>query len=129
MLVEIITRLQRIGCEKVKIKSKYGRDKITILLTSGEPLPPKVATIIPSQIIYSLDEELKHQQAKKFGGNTEEFDKTNTQNDWVAYITAFAGRAAKVDRNTRDGCDFRANMVKVAALTISAINAYDKGYL
>jgi hypothetical protein len=80
-------------------------------------------------IIADLIEELKHQQSKKFGGNTAEFDKTNTQNDWVAYITAYAGRSsARVARNERESCEFRANMVKVAALAILAINAYDKGY-
>ena len=80
-------------------------------------------------IISDLIEELKYQQSKKFGGNTAEFDKTNTQNDWVAYIAAYAGRAAaRVARNEREGCEFRANMIKVAALAISAINAYDKGY-
>ncbi|MAT51427.1 MAG: hypothetical protein CMK32_09625 [Porticoccaceae bacterium] len=60
-------------------------------------------------------------------------------NDWVAYITAYAGRAAeKVYRNQReselngkDSCDkkrFRENMVKVAALALAAIEAHENGY-
>ena len=63
------------------------------------------------------------------GGNTEEFDKTNSCNDWVAYINAYLGRAAnRVSKNQREGQDFRTNMVKVAALALAAIEAHDKGY-
>lgn len=58
-----------------------------------------------------------------------EFDKTNSQNDWVAYIAAYSGRASqKVARNEREGQTFRENMVKVAALAQAAIEAYDAGY-
>lgn len=58
-----------------------------------------------------------------------EFDKTNSRNDWVAYISAYAGRAAaKVKRNERDGTEFRDMMVKVAALAQAAIEAHDAGY-
>jgi hypothetical protein len=58
-----------------------------------------------------------------------DFDKTNTKNDWVSYISAYAGRAAdKVRRNEKEGQTFRANMVKVGALALAAIEAHDKGY-
>lgn len=57
------------------------------------------------------------------------FDHDNSQNDWVAYICAYAGRAAqKVVRNDREGCTFRQNMLKVAGLAMDAIAAYDKGW-
>lgn len=57
------------------------------------------------------------------------FDKTNTQNDWVAYIASYSGRAsAKVIRNQTEGQTFRANMVKTAALALAAVEAHDKGY-
>lgn len=49
---------------------------------------------------------------------------SNGYNDWVAYITAYAGRAANCVRND-EGRDFRENMVKVAALAMAAIEAYD----
>jgi hypothetical protein len=55
-------------------------------------------------------------------------DSKNTHNDWVAYITSFAGRAGDTRRNTKEQCDFHRNMVKVAALAISALRAHDKGY-
>ncbi len=84
--------------------------------------------LIPYDILVDLDEELNYQKSKKFGGDTEEFDKTNSKNDWVSYITAYAGRAANVARNEREGCEFRCCMLKVAALAISAIKAHDKGY-
>jgi hypothetical protein len=58
-----------------------------------------------------------------------EFDKTNSKNDWVSYITAYAGRAAdKVKRNETEGQKFRDNMVKVGALAQAAVEAYDAGF-
>jgi hypothetical protein len=63
------------------------------------------------------------------GSSMEDFDRGNSQNDWIAYINAYTGRAAeKVFRNQRENCDFRSNMVKAAGLAIAAIEAYDKGY-
>jgi hypothetical protein len=63
------------------------------------------------------------------GGDTEQFDKNNSANDWIAYINAYTGRAArKVYRNDREGQQFRENMIKAAALCIAAVEAHDKGY-
>ena len=60
--------------------------------------------------------------------DSDEFDKSNSKNDWVAYISAYSGRAAdKVFRNEREECDFDENMTKVAALAISALVASEKG--
>lgn len=70
-----------------------------------------------------LDE--RRVQQEKFS----DFDKTNSKNDWVSYVTAYAGRAAsKVARNEREHLDFRNMMVKVGALAIAAVEAHDKGY-
>lgn len=56
-------------------------------------------------------------------------DESNSQSDWVACICAYAGRAAqKVARNEREGQNFRGNMVKVGALALAAIEAYDAGH-
>lgn len=63
-------------------------------------------------------------------GNFKDFDKSNTKNDWVSYISAYSGRAAaKVARNQRENQTFRENMVKTAALALAAIEAHDSGYL
>lgn len=71
--------------------------------------------------------ERQRQKELGHGGDTDAFDATNTQNDWVAYICAYVGRAsAKVARNLREGQTFRDNMIKVAALAVAAIEAYDK---
>ena len=79
-----------------------------------------------------LDEvlaERKRQQALAHGGDTEEFDRGNSQNDWIAYINAYVGRAAqKVFRNEREDQTFRENMLKAAALAVAAVEAHDKGY-
>jgi hypothetical protein len=67
--------------------------------------------------------------AHAVGVDIEEFDRDNSQNDWIAYINAYTGRAAqKVPRNEREGHTFRENMVKAAALAVAAIEAYDKDY-
>lgn len=74
-------------------------------------------------------EERERQQSLAFDGDTEDFDRTNSRNDWIAYVNAYTGRAAeKVVRNMREGQEFRTNMVKAAALCIAAIEAHDKGY-
>lgn len=76
-------------------------------------------------ILQEIREE--HNRAQKL--IPEGFDDSNTQGDWVSYICAYAGRAAqKVYRNKREGHAFRACMVKVAALAVSAIQAHDAGH-
>lgn len=80
-------------------------------------------------VLDQVREEREHQIACAHGGDTNDFDKSNTRNDWVAYIAAYSGRAAqKVDRNERERCDFRENMMKVAALAVAAIEAHDGGF-
>lgn len=60
-------------------------------------------------------------------GNSND-DASNTKNDWIGAISAYVGRAAdKVHRNNREGQTFRENLVKVAALAISALEAHDRG--
>ncbi len=79
-----------------------------------------------------LDEvlaERRRQITLAHGGDTNKFDLHNNQNDWVAYIAAYNGRASqKVARNEKEDQNFRVNMVKVAALATAAIEAYDNGY-
>lgn len=86
----------------------------------------KSATV---SVLDEVHQERKRQQALAHGGDTEAFDRGNSRNDWVSYINAYSGRAAdKVFRNKRQDEQFRANMVKVAALAVAAIEAHDKGY-
>lgn len=76
----------------------------------------------------SVAAELDRQQELAFGNDTPSFDEGNSKNDWVSYISAYAGRAGSAFRNEREEQDFRENMVKVAALAISAIRAHDAGH-
>lgn len=81
------------------------------------------------KVLQDVVDERNRQHKIALGGNTDAFDESNTKNDWVSYICAYAGRASdKVRRNERDGCNFRENMVKVAALALAAIEAHDKGW-
>ena len=75
----------------------------------------------------ALDDILNERQVQVEKGMND-FDKSNTKNDWVAYIVAYAGRAAnKVLRNERENQTFRDNMVKTGALALAAIESFDKG--
>lgn len=82
-----------------------------------------------NQILVEVAKERQRQKDLSFAGDTDSFDRTNSRNDWVGYIAAYSGRAAeKCIRNQREGQEFRANMVKVAALAVAAVEAHDQGY-
>ena len=84
---------------------------------------------IRNRALDDVYEERERQKALAHGGDTDVFDAGNSQNDWVAYISAYAGRASnKVARNEKEGQEFRANMIKVAALAVAAVEAHDKGW-
>lgn len=75
-----------------------------------------------TNILHEIGEERLRQTQNQ---TTNELDETNTPNDFVAYITAYAGRAAaKCPRNERQGENFRENMIKVAALAVAAIQTH-----
>ena len=76
-----------------------------------------------------LQERKRQIDACQHGGDTNQFDKGNSQNDWIAYLNAYIGRAAdKVHRNEVEGQTFRRNIVKAAALCLAAVEAHDKGW-
>jgi hypothetical protein len=85
---------------------------------------------VESNVISRIAEERVKQ--KKWG--SDEFDKGNSRNDWVAYITSYAGDAAeKVRKKTCSSQEeedrrYVDNLIKVATLAIAAIEAHEKGY-
>lgn len=85
--------------------------------------------MLTAEVLADIADERARQIELAHGDDTNEFDKTNSRNDWIAYINAYTGRAAeKVFRNEKEGQEFRANMVKAAALAVAAIEAHDQGY-
>jgi len=79
--------------------------------------------------IVSIISERQRQEELKLGGDTEKFDATNTQNDWIAYINTYLGRATqKVASNEIRGEKFEENMIKAGALCLAALEAHHKGY-
>lgn len=59
---------------------------------------------------------------------TAKLDQTNTINDYVAYVSAYAGRAStKVNRNIRESVTPRDMFIKAAALAVAAVEAIDAG--
>lgn len=81
------------------------------------------------KVIADIIAERNRQRELANGGDTDEFDRGNSRNDWIAYINAYTGRAAeKVFRNYREKQGFRENMVKEAAIAVAAIEAFDNNY-
>ena len=81
------------------------------------------------EIVEEILAERRRQKSLGLGGDTARFDRTSSKNDWIAYIQAYTGRAAdKVERNERERCDFRENLIKAAALVVAAIEAHDADY-
>lgn len=69
----------------------------------------------------AIDAEREY-QVGKWG---DEFDSKNTINDWVSYLTRYAGMASNAD----DKEHFQTLMVKVAAIAVAAVEASEKGGL
>lgn len=89
----------------------------------------EVASGNSATVFDEVFQERSRQIGLAHGGNTEEFDKTNSRNDWIAYVNAYIGRAAqKCYRNEREGQQFRENMIKAAALCVAAVQAHDRNY-
>ena len=58
----------------------------------------------------------------------QENDDQNDRSDWVAHICVYNGRAAHQLHGATDVDQFRENMIKVAALAVAAVEAYDAQY-
>ena len=72
----------------------------------------------PETILRDVVTERQHQVAK-WGI---EFDDKNTINDWVSYITSYAGQAAFED----NAAVRRHKLIQVAALAVAAVEAFDR---
>ena len=76
------------------------------------------------QVLKDVQTERENQKANTA---VQAIEASNTTNDFVAYITAYAGRAAQnVLRNEREGVRSRDMLVKTAALAVAAIEAIDR---
>jgi hypothetical protein len=71
------------------------------------------------QALNDIREERNYQQ-ERWG---DAFDEKNTPNDWIAYITAYAGKAVTMPWNAET---FRKMLVEVACLCCAAIEWCDR---
>jgi hypothetical protein len=69
-------------------------------------------------VLEDIDKERQYQEIK-WGV---EFDNKNTANDWSAYISRYNGNASFAVSPT----EWRKQMIKVAALAVAAVEAYDR---
>lgn len=65
----------------------------------------------------------RERQQLKWG---DAFDDKNSPYNWAAYITQYATRHLIGDPAAVSNADFRADMVKVGALAVAAIQAMDR---
>lgn len=73
-------------------------------------------------VLKEIENEVKSALSKLPEG----FEDQNTQNDYIAYVNAYIGRAAQgVFRNEREDLEYREMMIKAAAICVSAIVHYD----
>ena len=71
-----------------------------------------------------IKQELDRQKALPNAADIAAQEAKNTLNDRVATALAYLGRVPKtVFRNTREGCDPTENLVKAAAVLVTAIEA------
>jgi hypothetical protein len=65
-------------------------------------------------------------EAANAGGNGAR-DLEWSQNDWLAFVNAYLGRASQgVYRNEKEKQSYRDNLVKAGGLIVSALVAYDR---
>jgi hypothetical protein len=78
-----------------------------------------------SNAIRDVIAERERQKQLKFDGQQAgDFDKENTDADWISFIVRYASGAAPRLQSRKD-LDFRQAMVKVAAIAIAAIESRD----
>jgi hypothetical protein len=76
------------------------------------------------EVFVAISAERAKQEGLREDARFKGVDDTNTPNDWVAYICAYAGRAAtKCFRNEREGVDRKDMLIKTAALCVAALEA------
>ena len=72
-------------------------------------------------ILDEICEECEHQITTGIA----DFDSTNTLNDWVAYITKYAGKAI-IDEDYGMLKAMRHRLIQVAALAVAAVQSCDE---
>jgi len=77
--------------------------------------------VVLDRIFGEIERELQRQHSK--GRDAD--DHTRSVNDWVAYITCFAGRAAATATNEKHQHNPRQSLMQVAALAVAAVRAHD----
>ncbi|KKN03282.1 hypothetical protein LCGC14_1109180 [marine sediment metagenome] len=75
-------------------------------------------------IFDEIDAERKRQQ--EIWGD--EFDDKNTPNDWLAFVTRYAARAAHLAtvKSTETNEAYRSDLIKAATVCVAALEAYDR---
>ena len=72
--------------------------------------------------------EIDTERERQDGMWGHEFDDKNNPNDWVTFVTRYLSRAADETVSRLEDIEkfYRLNMLKAAAITVAAIEAFDR---
>lgn len=86
----------------------------------------KTKNLTGKQISLLVKEERDRQKSLSLDGNTDDFDKGLSANDFIALSIGYLGRASqKSFRNEREGQDYKDNIVKAIALLYASLENQD----
>lgn len=75
-----------------------------------------------TEIVTLVTEERNKQKALSLGGNTDDFDKKLSGNDFLALTNSYLGRAAKKSfRNEREDQNYQENVIKAITLLFASL--------
>lgn len=109
----------RIAGELVKLKQD--------LATPGQPIPGDQATLLGGPALSSVAVE-RSRQDRQWGGDS--YDDRHSPTRWTRLIEKFLLRARRTgkQRSLAARANYRANLVKIAALCVAAIETYDRKF-
>lgn len=109
----------RIAGELVKLKQD--------LATPGQRIPGDQATLLGGPALSSVAVE-RSRQDRQWGGDS--YDDRHSPTRWTRLIEKFLLRARRTgkQRSLAARTNYRANLVKIAALCVAAIEAYDRKF-
>lgn len=98
---------------------RYKRNLKAAIIKEYLPVKPNLNF---NDIVKLIEWERDRQKELAHGGNTDDFDKTLSANDFIALAISYLGRATqKSFRNKREKQDYRQNIIKAVSLLVTSL--------
>ena len=113
------------GCSAKQTLAQKADEVLDFLAKGERPPKKKGAGKMKKQNIFSEIKMERERQDKQWGGKVH--DDIHSVRDWVSFIVNFLGRT--VNKKAKWGCNLklaRVAFIKVAALSVAAIEAIDR---